>query len=102
MNRAVRTIAVPALAIAASLVVHADVTTRTAAADVQLQLGDEFFAEGRYQDALDAYGRALHMQPPSNVRQARSGLIQSALRVAEFDLARSESDALVLASPRDP
>ena len=36
------------------------------------------------------------------MKAARSGLIQSALRVAEFSLARSEAEKLVAASPTSP
>ena len=102
MKRAIRAIAVSTLAIAASLVVHADVTVPSQAAEVQLQLGNEFFAEARYNDAVDAYTRALRSPQLSNKRAARAGLIQSALRIAEFDVARSESETLVRESPSDP
>src|SRR5438552_11284052 len=103
MLRGFRALAVPVMAaVAASLVVHADVATHSQSGEVQLQLGNEIFAEGRYQDALEAYTRALHMQDLSNPRAARSGIIQAALRVAEFDTARTESDALLKSSPHDP
>jgi hypothetical protein len=102
MRRDARALAISALAVAACLVVHADVTTPSQAAEVELQLGNEFFAEGRYQDALDAYTRALHAAQPANPRVARAGIIQAALRVAEFDVARTESEALIKSSPQDP
>ena len=40
------------------------------AAEIQLQLGDVFFSEGRYLDALDAYRNALKVAPPDAVRAA--------------------------------
>ncbi len=42
-------------------------------------------------DALDAFQRALAVAGPDDLRAARAGLIQSALRVAEFDLAAYRS-----------
>jgi tetratricopeptide (TPR) repeat protein len=102
MQRVVQALTIPALAMAACLVVHADVPTRSQSAEVQLQLGNEFFVEGRYQEALDAYTRALHAPDSGNSRAARAGLVQAALRVAEFDIARTESDALLKSSPHDP
>jgi tetratricopeptide (TPR) repeat protein len=69
---------------------------------VQLQLGNEYIAEGRYDDALDAFRKALSVATPDETRAARSGVIQAALRVAEFDLARKEAEALVAASPTSP
>src|SRR5262245_48858929 len=102
MQSGFRTLAFLGLTAAACLVLRADGTTQSQAAEVQLQLGNEFFAEGRYQDALDAYGRALRGRDLTNPRAARSGLIQAALRVAEFDVARTESDALLKSSPHDP
>jgi tetratricopeptide (TPR) repeat protein len=91
-----------AFGVAASLVIHADVTPRSQSAEIQLQLGNEFLGEGRYQDALDAFQRALAVAPPDDVRTARAGVVQAALRVAEFDLARAEAEKLVAAAPKSP
>src|SRR5713101_4595176 len=65
--------------VAASFVIEA-VTPQSQSGDVQLQLGSEFYAEGRYRDALDAFQRALKAVGPDDVRTARSGVVQSALR----------------------
>jgi Flp pilus assembly protein TadD/predicted aspartyl protease len=70
--------------------------------DIQLQLGHLLFSDGRYVDALDAYQRALAATDNSQLRQARFGVVKSALMVAEFDLARREAEKLYAASPRDP
>src|SRR5438552_2791889 len=59
-------------------------------------------AEGRYIDSLEAYQNALKTTDTSILRAARAGVITNALRVAEFDLARREAEALVKMSPRDP
>jgi tetratricopeptide (TPR) repeat protein len=102
VGRTVRTVAFAAVIAAASFVIHAEIEPQSQAPEIQMQLGNEFLAEGRYQDALDAFQRALAVAPPDLVRAARSGVIQAALRVAEFDLARSEAEKLVAASPLSP
>jgi Flp pilus assembly protein TadD/predicted aspartyl protease len=70
-------------------------------AEIQLQLANELYAEGRYVEALDAYQRALTASDPADNRRSRTGVIVSALRVAEFDLARREAETLATAAPRD-
>jgi len=80
----------------------ADVSSASQTGEVQLRLGQVFFAEGRFSDAFDAYQRALRASPPADVRAARSGLVQSALRVAEFQVARAEAEILLASSPEDP
>jgi tetratricopeptide (TPR) repeat protein len=102
VGRSFRVSAVAAVVAAASFVIHADVTPQSQSAEIQLQLGHEFMAEGRYQDALDAFQRALAIVPPDDVRAARSGVIAAALRVAEFSLARTEAEKLVASAPLSP
>src|SRR5215467_15612207 len=85
----------------AGLVIHADATPPSQAAEVQLQLGTMLSAEGRYIEALEAYENAEKTTDTSLQRSARAGVITSALRVAEFDLARREAEALVQIAPRD-
>ncbi len=102
MHRGLRAVAVSAILAAASFVIHADTTAPPHAADVQLQLGHLFFGDGRYQEALEAFTKALGTDDPRRVREARSGLIQSALRIAEFGVARREAEALLKADPRNP
>jgi Flp pilus assembly protein TadD/predicted aspartyl protease len=101
MRSGFRSSAVFALIAAASLVVHADGTPPSQAADVQLQLGSMLNAEGRYIEALEAFQNALRTTDSAGLRAARSGVILNALRVAEFDLARNEAETLVKMSPRD-
>jgi tetratricopeptide (TPR) repeat protein len=86
---------------AVSLVLRADVPS-SQASEVQLQLGDVLFSEGRYLDALDAYRNSLKVATSDSARAPRMGVINSALRVAEFDLARQEAEMLVLANPGGP
>jgi predicted aspartyl protease/Flp pilus assembly protein TadD len=87
---------------AGSFVIHADVTPKSQSGEIQLQLANAFYRDGRYQDSLDAYRRALVAVGPEDQRTARAGVVRSALRVAEFDLARTEADTLVKGSPLAP
>src|SRR5215470_5302083 len=100
MNSACRAVAASALIAAASLVIRADVNSQ--ASEVQLQLGNLLYSEGRYLDSLEAYKNALKTATSDNQRAPRIGLIASALRVAEFDLARVEAEKLAKADPTGP
>src|SRR5438128_741795 len=91
-----------AIVAAASFVLHADVTPRSQASEIQLRLGDLLYSEGRYSDALEAYRNALKTAPSENVRASRFGVISSALRVAEFDVARKEAEKLSESDPNSP
>ena len=57
------------------------------AADVQLQLGDLFFSEGRYSDARDAYQRAARSDNTTISARAGTGLVLALLRTGEFQKA---------------
>src|ERR1700704_6430921 len=101
MSSGVRFVAFSAFIAAAVLVIHAD-GQLSQAADIELRLGRMLFDQGQYPEALDAYRNAVNADDSSTVRQARAGGISSALRVADFELARREADTLVKAAPRDP
>src|SRR5688500_12866929 len=92
--------AASALLIGVSLVARADGAAQSQSVEIQLQLGEMLFAEGRYQESLEAYRNAVKMAPPDRMRRARGGVIQSALRVAEFESAREEAEKLIRESPR--
>src|SRR5256885_83111 len=101
MRSGFRSSAVFAVVLAASLVIHADGTPPSQAAEVQLQLGAMLNGEGRYIESLEAFQNALRTTDTATLRAARAGVITNALRVAEFDLARHEAETLVRISPRD-
>jgi tetratricopeptide (TPR) repeat protein len=101
MPRGLLAVSFPAILLAATFTIQADVT-QSQSGEIELQLANEFFSEGRYQDALEAYRKALNASVPADPREARSGIVQSALRVAEFDVARREAEALVKSAPLDP
>jgi len=102
MRSAIRVAAASALVVAASFILRADTTPPSLASEIQLQLGDLLFSEGKYLDSLDAYRNALKTAPPDSLRRPRIGVIASALRVAEFDLARIEAEKLFQADPKGP
>ena len=102
MRRGIRGVAISAMVAAASLVVAAG-GGRSQSGEIELQLGNQFFADGRYMDALDAYRTVAHRRrrPPMNAL-AQSGAVMAALRAAEFTTARTHSEALVKVAPHDP
>ena len=102
MVRGIRAASVAGVLAAASFTLYAQANPPSQSAEIQRQLGDEFLTEGRYQDALDAFQRGLAIAGPDDQRALRSGLVQSALRVAEFDLARTEAEKLVAQAPKSP
>src|SRR5947209_3164176 len=102
MQIAFRVAAASALVAAASFVLRADAVPPSQASEVQLQLGDLLFSEGKFLDSLDAYRNALKSAPADSARRPRMGLIASALRVAEFELARSEAEKLFRSDPNGP
>src|SRR5437899_1772089 len=102
MQTAYRVAAASALVAAASFAIRADVTPPSQASEIQLQLGDLLFSEGKYLDSLDAYRNALKTASFDSARRPRMGVIASALRVAEFDLARLEGEKLYKADPTGP
>src|SRR3977135_3494688 len=94
-------VAASAFVIAVSLVIHAE-GTQSQSVEIQLQLGNMFFGEGRYQESLEAYKNAVKAASPDQIRQARGGVILSSLRVAEFEDGRKEAEKLIREIPRAP
>jgi predicted aspartyl protease len=84
-----------------SLGVRADQTPASAAPDIQLQLGAQLFAEGRYAEALEAYQLASKATDSSLELRARVGAVRSALYIAEFATARTEAAQVVKRWPRN-
>src|SRR5262245_36523119 len=101
MSRRFRVVAVSALVAAAGLLIHAD-QLPSQTPEIQLRLAQMLFDQGQYPEALDAYRQATKSDDSATVRQARAGLVQASLRVAEFDQARQEAEALATIAPRDP
>jgi predicted aspartyl protease len=79
---------IPVIAGALASIYLATVVLRAqTAADVQLQLGDVFFSEGRYSDARDAYERATRSDNSAISARAGTGLVLALLRTGEFQKA---------------
>src|SRR2546422_181881 len=102
MHNGFRLAAASAIVAAGSFLIRADTTPASQASEIQLQLGNLLYSEGRYGDALDAYKNALGAASADSTRAARVGVISSALRVAEFDLARHEAERLARSDPGGP
>jgi Flp pilus assembly protein TadD len=62
----------------------------------------DLFSRGEYLDALRAYQRASRAEDRGLAAEAKKGTVRSALRIAEFDLARREADALLSGAGDDP
>ena len=101
MDKSIRAAAVLAIVAAAGFTIHADKPS-SHAADIQLQLAQLFFDDGRYVESLEAYQKALGVESPRQLRTARVGVVQSALRIAEFTTARREAEHLLTADPHSP
>ena len=102
MHSAFRVVVASALVATATFIISADNTPASQASEVQLRIGDLLFAEGRYSDSLDAYRNSLKTAPSDATRRPRMGVIASALRVAEFGLARQEAEKLHQSDPKGP
>jgi len=102
MHSAIRVAVASAIVATATFIISADTTPTSEASEVQLRIGDLLFAEGRFSDSLDAYRNALKTAPPDGTRRPRMGVIASALRVAEFGLARVEAEKLHQSDPKGP
>jgi hypothetical protein len=87
-----------ALLVGATLALEADVTGD---ADVQFQLGSLLFDETRYHEAIEAFDRAITADDTALATRARKGKVRSALRIAEFALARDEAGLLITSAPND-
>ncbi len=69
--------------------------------DLQLQRGQASYREGRYAEALTAFLQAARADTPAIKGPAQIGVLQAALRVAEFDLAQATAVALRQERPSD-
>ncbi len=102
MHSAIRVAVASAIVATATFLISADSTPASEASEVQLRIGDLLFAEGRFSDSLDAYRNSLKTATPDGTRRPRMGVIASALRVAEFGLARLEAEKLHQSDPKGP
>jgi tetratricopeptide (TPR) repeat protein/predicted aspartyl protease len=69
--------------------------------EIQLQLGNLLYADGRFSESLTAYEQAVGSPDPRVRMPARIGLVQSALRIGSFQKARSAAEVLREEQPSD-
>ncbi len=69
--------------------------------EAQLQIADLLYTDGQFRKALDTYTKARETDDRHQRRRAASGIVRSALRVARFDLARSEAALLRESAPNE-
>jgi predicted aspartyl protease len=89
------------LLVAAGLIVAVGAFTPSETPEIQLQLGNLLYADGRFSEALTAYELAIGSTEPRVRVPARIGLVQSLLRVGSFQKARSEAVVLRHERPSD-
>jgi tetratricopeptide (TPR) repeat protein len=70
-------------------------------AELQFQLANLLFDETRYREAIQAYDKAIDSGTPAVIDRARKGKVRSALRIAEFGVARQEAERLRAADKPD-
>jgi Flp pilus assembly protein TadD len=92
---------VVAAVVLASFVLVADERASSGDGELQFQLASLLFAETRYQEAIQAFDRATQTDDPVLAVKARKGKIRTALRIAEFALARKEATQLVATATAD-
>jgi Flp pilus assembly protein TadD/predicted aspartyl protease len=89
------------LLVAVGLVAAAEAFSQADTPEIQLQLGNLLYADGRFSEALTAYELAAG-SPEARLRaQARIGIVQSALRVGSFQKARAAAEVLREERPAD-
>ncbi len=71
MQKGFRVVAVSAFIAATTLLTRAEITPPSQAADIELQLGNLYFSEGRFSDSLEAFQRATNADDPVQARKAR-------------------------------
>ena len=94
-------LALLAVFVTVGLVMAVEAFTPSDTPEIQLQLGNLLYADGRFSEALTAYERAVGSAEPRVRVPARIGLVQSALRVGSFQKARTAAEVLLEERPSD-
>jgi len=102
MRTTTRLILVTAMVAAgATIAVRAQEAIADGGAALQFELGSMLFEQARFRESLVAFDRATRADDPAVAVQARKGKVRSALRIAEFTMARLEADILRQEAPDD-
>ena len=72
------------------------------AAEVQIQLGELLFTDGRYLEAFTAFEQAKANEDPRIKREALMGGVKAALRLGDFSHAYADGQILAQAAAKDP
>src|SRR4029450_4357871 len=101
MRSGFRVLACSAIVAAATIIMHAAPQLPSQLGEIELRLGRFLFEQGQYPEALEAYRSAVASEDAGTPRRPRAGVIEAALRVAEFGLVRRQAEELVKIAPRD-
>ena len=102
MPSAVRTLlAGAALVVALPLLYPSASAISSDAAEIQLQMGNILFSDGRYIEAFDTFEQIKTSEDPHVRRRALTGSVRSSLRLADFVHAHRDAEALMKMGPQD-
>lgn len=79
-----------------------DRSSTTDDAELQLQFANLLYEDTRFQDALDAYELAARTDDRGLALRARIGIVRSALRMGDFNVAQREAASLRDDDPSNP
>jgi Flp pilus assembly protein TadD/predicted aspartyl protease len=102
MSSVLRPLAFAALVLAAGLWLSPVVSAISPeAAELQIQLAQLLFGDGRYIEAYDAFQQAKNVEDPRVRREALRGTVMTGLRLGEFSHAYEDAQVLVRLGGRD-
>jgi Flp pilus assembly protein TadD/predicted aspartyl protease len=102
MSSSVRTLILGAAVLVAFVLISPVITAVTPeAAQVQLQVGNLLLADGRYPEAFDVFEQVKTSEDPRARRQALTGAVTAALRLADFSHAHDDAELLAKIAGRD-
>jgi len=99
-SRRVSAVVVTAVVVC-SLATIADERGSSGDGELQFQLASLLYEETRYPEALQAFERASQTDDPALAVRARKGTVRSALKIAEFGLARQQAQQLTALAATD-
>jgi Flp pilus assembly protein TadD/predicted aspartyl protease len=102
MPSVLRTLTVAAIFVAVCFVVSPGMRAMSPeAAEVQVQMAELLFSDGRYIDAFDAFEQAKTSEDPRIRRQGLTGGVMTALRIGDFSHAYADAQTLMKTGPVD-
>ncbi len=90
------------VAVCVALAVGTHGRTSSEDSELQYQLGTLLFEETRFSEALDAFRRAIETDDPSLELRSRIGIVRTALRLGDFEVAQREAASLRTEAPNHP